>query len=299
MSVLLLHHPRKGASLPGQAARGTGALASHVDIIIEMGWFGKPDDDDRRRWLRAYSRSEETRRHLILERTPAGDDYLGHDAASHEAGTETRHVLSMVLEDADERLTQREILAQWPDDFRKPDQATISRALRKGVEEGQIRVQGSGRKTDPYRYWLPAKESEFDPGANASPEERQRHRQRKWLKSVGLKIDLQRKPTPRSGTSKTVLSEPAQAPTAENDEASSEPPVANSSIESKDPASAPPASPQAAPALPEPAQVEAILEPAPSTAPAIESAPQPATQDPPKPAAPPMEVWRRFRRWPG
>src|SRR5262249_11305358 len=65
MAVLLVHHPRKGATLAGQASRGSGALVSHVDILIEMHWYGKPDEDDRRRWLRAYSRHEETRRHLV------------------------------------------------------------------------------------------------------------------------------------------------------------------------------------------------------------------------------------------
>jgi hypothetical protein len=37
MSVLLVHHPRKGKTLAGQAARGSGALPSFVDILIEMG----------------------------------------------------------------------------------------------------------------------------------------------------------------------------------------------------------------------------------------------------------------------
>ena len=49
VAVLLLHHPRKGKTRAGQAARGSGALASYVDILIEMHWYASPESDDRRR----------------------------------------------------------------------------------------------------------------------------------------------------------------------------------------------------------------------------------------------------------
>jgi RecA-family ATPase len=60
MSVLLLHHPRKGEPPAGQMARGSGALAGFVDILVEMDWYTLGDDADRRRRVRAYSRFEET-----------------------------------------------------------------------------------------------------------------------------------------------------------------------------------------------------------------------------------------------
>ena len=154
MSVLLIHHPRKGANLAGQAARGSGALASYVDILIEMNWFGNPQDDDRRRWLRAFSRSEETRRHLLLELTPAGDDYLVHDAKQELDRGDSWQALCFVLEDATEPITQNQIITDWPEDFRAPNQATISRLLMRGVEQGMIGRSGSGRRNDRYHYWL-------------------------------------------------------------------------------------------------------------------------------------------------
>jgi hypothetical protein len=39
VAVLLLHHPRKGACADGQAARGSGALAAFVDVLVEMHWY--------------------------------------------------------------------------------------------------------------------------------------------------------------------------------------------------------------------------------------------------------------------
>jgi hypothetical protein len=189
MGVVLIHHPRKGVNLAGQAARGSGALASFVDILVEMHWYAKADVPDRRRWLRSYSRHAETPRNLIVELTAAGDGYIAHDPADEDAWAGSWQVLCLVLQDATERLTQRQVLEQWPDDFPRPDQGTISRGLKRGVEQGLIRQQGSGRKSDPYRYWLPDKEDEFYPGPGASPEAMERFRIRhraKMFEAFGM-----------------------------------------------------------------------------------------------------------------
>jgi hypothetical protein len=42
-----------------------------VGILIEMGRVGHPDED-RRRWLRAFSRHEQTRRQAVLELSADG-----------------------------------------------------------------------------------------------------------------------------------------------------------------------------------------------------------------------------------
>jgi hypothetical protein len=107
VSVLLVHHPRKGIYRPGQAARGSGALGGHVDTIMEMGWLGDEDNDDRRRWLRAYSRHEETRRYWIIELNPEGTDYLYYSGIPNDKTVDSFEVLRLVLEDAEKRFTQR------------------------------------------------------------------------------------------------------------------------------------------------------------------------------------------------
>src|SRR5262249_31229732 len=76
MSVLLPHHPRKGKTVAGQAPRGSGALPSFVDVIIEMAHYTHPDDLDHRRRLLAYSRHDDTPRHLLVELTADGTDYV-------------------------------------------------------------------------------------------------------------------------------------------------------------------------------------------------------------------------------
>ena len=60
-------------------------------------------------------------------------------------------MLHGVLEDADQRLTRRQLLKHWPQDFPAPDETTLWRRLDRAVHDG------TGRKNAPYRYCLPAK----------------------------------------------------------------------------------------------------------------------------------------------
>jgi hypothetical protein len=158
MSVLLSHHPRKGKTLPGQAARGSGALPSFVDIIIEMGYYSQPDDLDRRRRLLAFSRHEETPRHLLIELQADGTDYVVLQSGLEAALGDSWPALLDVLSDACTKLTRQEILDRWPPDYSKPDSSTLWRWLGRAVAQGLARQLGTGRPGDPFRYWLPARE---------------------------------------------------------------------------------------------------------------------------------------------
>jgi Fe2+ or Zn2+ uptake regulation protein len=86
--------------------------------------------------------------------SPAGNDYLAHATHADEIGSECRRILLAVLAEASAPLTQRQILAHWPEDSAKPDVGTICRALKRLLEQGLIQREGSGRKNDLYRYWL-------------------------------------------------------------------------------------------------------------------------------------------------
>jgi hypothetical protein len=154
VGVLILHHPRKGPTVAGQAARGTGALTGAVDILLELELMGGAADDDRRRRLTGYSRHRSTPRRLVIELTADGADYVSlGDYAGHEFEDNWR-VLVGVLEDATKKLTRAEILAQWPADFAKPVGMTLWRWLDQAVREGRVRMEGTGRRNEPFKYWL-------------------------------------------------------------------------------------------------------------------------------------------------
>ena len=161
LAGLVLHHPRKAESAPGRAARGSGALTGFADILIEMDRIGPPDADDRRRKLTAFSRHPETTRRLAIERTPDGTDYgsLG-DFAEFEQ-SDGWPILQMVLEDAQRKLTRRAIRDQWPADYPSPSDMTLWRWLDAAVPDGRVKKGGTGRRGQPFVYWLPAKEEEW------------------------------------------------------------------------------------------------------------------------------------------
>jgi hypothetical protein len=185
IGVLLVHHPRKGVYKPGQASRGSGALPGYVDILMEMGWAGSPDDAaDRRRWLRGFSRHQQTRRHVIVELSADGKDYLLRGTVEEERTAHCWEVVRWVLQGVNDRVTQREILENWVEDYIRPDPGTLVRTMKNAVADGRVRVQGTGFKNDPFRYWLPEREDDFHPGPNADQKTLQRWHQRQIEKSM-------------------------------------------------------------------------------------------------------------------
>ena len=158
VSIFIPHHPKKGDFVPGQASRGSGALTGFVDIIVEMDWYGQPFEDDRRRRLSAWSRHEQTPRRMLIELNAQGTDYLLLGDHTDECIDPNHDVLYVVLEDASNKLTQKEIYAAWPQDYAKPPEKTLWRWLDRGVQDGRILREGTGRRNEPFQYWLPGQE---------------------------------------------------------------------------------------------------------------------------------------------
>jgi hypothetical protein len=157
MAGLALHHPSKSESRIGYSPRGSGALLGHVDISIEMRHPGG-DPFTRRRRFFALSRHAETPRQLLLELNAEASDYLP-VADTHEDTFQANwDALRLVLDDAPQKLTRLDILEEWPADFDRPSPATLATWLNRAVERSLIAREGSGRKSDPFRFWLPERE---------------------------------------------------------------------------------------------------------------------------------------------
>ncbi|MFL5240782.1 MAG: AAA family ATPase [Gemmataceae bacterium] len=155
VALMIVHHPRRKPSAPGHSMRGSGALPASVDILLEMDWFVRSDESDRRRQLRAFSRFPETPRRQVCEWSADGRDYRTLGDFHESAFTEGWNVLRIVLEDAPGKLKRQAVLDQWPPDYPRPDPASVWRWLEKGVARGLIHRDGAGRRNAPFRYWLP------------------------------------------------------------------------------------------------------------------------------------------------
>jgi hypothetical protein len=158
--VLILHHPRKGLSMGGQGARGTGVLPAFVDILMEMHWPGPPSTDTRRRRLTAWSRHDETPRRLLMELSDDGTDYtvVPDDRGEMDYPNDTvwRTVESLLRNSDSERgLTRRELLDRWPGGGEAPPGDTpLYRRLCAMLQTGRLTRSGRGQRFSPYRYRL-------------------------------------------------------------------------------------------------------------------------------------------------
>ena len=95
-----------------------------------------------------------------MELNPEATEYAVVSDEPQEDGFEANwDVLHMVLEDAPQKLTRLDILGEWPADFEKPSASNLAKWLARAVQRGLIACEGSGRKADPYRYWLPEREA--------------------------------------------------------------------------------------------------------------------------------------------
>jgi hypothetical protein len=170
MGVLLPHHPRKGKTLAGQAARGSGALPGFVDVIVEMGHYAQPDDLDRRRRLMAFSRHDDTPRHLLIELNAEGTDYAVLQSGLEAALGDGWPAVLQALAEAHHKLTRQDILDSWSPDYPRPDATTLWRWLSRAVAGGIVRQEGTGRPRDPFRYWLPQREELMRPDGGSFEE---------------------------------------------------------------------------------------------------------------------------------
>ncbi|MFL5898622.1 MAG: hypothetical protein ACJ76D_09200, partial [Solirubrobacterales bacterium] len=179
MAVLLLHHPRKGAAAEGQAARGSGALPSFVDVVVEM--------DCCRRAQAAYSRYDQTPRDLVIELKVEGADYEARGEAAQDEFGENWSRLRAVLAEAPGKLTRAEITAGWRDDDPRPAESSLRRWLKEAQTRGLLRCEGAGTRESPLRYWLPEAEERW----NADPLYRLREEDRRLREQLA---QLDRRP---------------------------------------------------------------------------------------------------------
>jgi hypothetical protein len=156
LAILITHHPRKGALIPGQAARGSGALCGFVDCIIEMYRTSSHHARDRRRRLSAYSRHDETPSTIVIELNTEGNEYLMLGEKGELGFERAWPIVKDILEHAETwgYMSVLDIRRKWPAGFAPPAQRTVQDWMKKAWENEMVEHTGEGHKKDPYRYCL-------------------------------------------------------------------------------------------------------------------------------------------------
>jgi hypothetical protein len=119
------------------------------------------DPHTRRRRFLSLSRFKETPQRLVLELDLAATDYFPVEHDPTDDFSARWKILRMVLEDAPQKLTRRDILLEWPYDFDTPDSTTLHRWIQLAIANQDLLQEGTGRKNDPFRYWLPDAEARW------------------------------------------------------------------------------------------------------------------------------------------
>jgi hypothetical protein len=162
--VLLVHHPRKGDGNQGQAARGSGAFAATVDIIVELRRFEPDNLEDKRRIISVMGRFGTDER-VVEWRGGAHFAYVGDKQGAR--ANELLEAIIKTLEYEGRPMSVKELIDCWPDDD-VPSKRTVEKAIRAAVEEGDVvitRPATRGPKGLPALYDLPEKTLDYDPFA--------------------------------------------------------------------------------------------------------------------------------------
>jgi hypothetical protein len=59
------------------------------------------------------------------------------------------------------KLTRRQLLDEWPADFPRPNLGSLWRWLDQAFARGLVARAGTGHRHNPFRYWLPEKEQQW------------------------------------------------------------------------------------------------------------------------------------------
>jgi hypothetical protein len=144
IALLGIHHSRKSPGQDGTAARGSGALTGHFEILLDM--LRGPEEQPNQRLIKGNSRYKQTPSELLVELTAEGYQNLG-NPSDHAAQFTQMKILEYVrnnpLKDC---LTIAEAVG-----FPKP---LVKSHLVRMETAGILAVNGSGTRGDHHRYFI-------------------------------------------------------------------------------------------------------------------------------------------------
>lgn len=143
IAVLLIHHFRKSGGSEGIATRGSGALGSYADILIEFSRLNGENPNDTQRQLRTFSRFEETPTEVVIEMVDG--EYITRGTKA-EVSKEARikKVLVILNDNEDFGLTTKEIFENWDtEEFgSRPTKRTIRNYIDLLLHDGRVNQVG-------------------------------------------------------------------------------------------------------------------------------------------------------------
>lgn len=158
-AVMLVHHFGKAGGSEGRAARGSTALTAAADILLELRRLNPKDTSDRRRLLSGYGRFDEIPEQVVVALAPDGSGYLAEGDRVEVAGRELRALISETLPASPPGCTADELHVKMAPNTR-PRRGDVMKALQAGANSGAWSRAGTGKKGDPFRFWMGERDSD-------------------------------------------------------------------------------------------------------------------------------------------
>jgi AAA domain len=152
LALLPVHHLSKGDGLQATGTRGSGALTAFPDTIVEMRRYDPGEREDRRRVLTGYGRWDATPAELVVELLEDRSGYVAHGSRYEATASKIREALLRILPVEPPGLTDQDVRANW--DGPAPRNQALLDELRRGVNAGDWRREGEGKKGSPFTYWV-------------------------------------------------------------------------------------------------------------------------------------------------
>jgi hypothetical protein len=153
LAVIVARHERKGGGEVGESGRGGSAFSGAVDIVVSIR-RGEGKTKPSVRVLQTLSRFSETPDSLVIDLTESGYVVLGDKASVATMEAETAIV---------ERLPNSETDALDIESLRTSEPVigkTVAKAaINSMYQAGKVGRLGTGKRGDPYRYFLAVKDS--------------------------------------------------------------------------------------------------------------------------------------------
>lgn len=143
IAVLLIHHFRKSGGSEGVATRGSGALGSYADILIEFSRLNGENPNDTQRQLRTFSRFDETPTEVVIEMVDG--EYITRGTKTEVSREARIKKVLVILNDCEELgLTIKEIADNWdPEEFgSRPTKRTVRNYIDSLLLDGRVKQVG-------------------------------------------------------------------------------------------------------------------------------------------------------------
>ena len=138
IAVFPVHHFRKSGGNEGTASRGSGAISSYADILVEFHRMDPTDPGNTQRKIKSLSRFQNTPEEIVIDLV--NGEYISLGTSKNVVKEKKNQTFLSMMSKFPEGVTSRDMFDNWDDDAfgRRPSERTVRQRLYELNKEGII-----------------------------------------------------------------------------------------------------------------------------------------------------------------